>query len=61
MHVYPSMLPDAETIKQTQVKARPLPIEPWVAANVSRLWKGIQANIKSSIVSGKLAQRRNDQ
>jgi len=55
------MLPDAETIRQAQVKARPLPIEPWVAANLSRLWKGIQTNIRTSIASGKLAQRRNAQ
>jgi hypothetical protein len=62
-----SMLPSAEHIKQQQSKQYPLPIEPWVAANLSRLWQDMRTHIKATTASGianasgTLAQPRNDQ
>jgi hypothetical protein len=61
------MLPSAEYIKQQQSKQYPLPIEPWVAANLSRLWQDMRKHIKATIASGiaiasdTQAQPRNDQ
>lgn len=63
------MLPSAEHIKQQQSKQYPLPIEPWVAANLSRLWQDMRTHIKATMVnasgianaSGTQAQLRNDQ
>jgi len=61
------MLPSAESIKQQQSKQYPLPIEPWVAANLSRLWQDMRTHIKTTIASGSVtasdtqAQPRNDQ
>ena len=46
------MLPSAEHIKQQQSKQYALPIEPWVAANVSRLWQGMKKHIQHTIASG---------
>jgi hypothetical protein len=42
-------LPSAEQIRMTEAKARPLPIEPWVAAGFSRLWQTMKQNIRQSI------------
>lgn len=53
------MLPSAEQIRQNQSKQYPLPIEPWVAANLSRLWQGMRKHIKattSATASGTQAQ-----
>lgn len=60
------MLPSAESIKQQQSKQYPLPVEPWVAANLSRLWQDMRTHIKTTttgsvIASGTQAQPRNDQ
>ncbi len=55
------MLPSAEQIQQTESKARPLPIEPWVAAYLSRVWKDLKQNIQGSIASGTLVPPRTDQ
>ena len=64
------MLPSAEHIKQQIPKQYSLPVEPWVAANMSRLWqdtkKHIQATATASatgqtIVSGTQVPPRNDQ
>lgn len=46
------MLPSADDIRQIESKARPLPVEPWVAAGLSRLWQSMKKNIHASIVSG---------
>lgn len=57
-----SMLPSAEYIKQQQSKAYPLPIEPWVAANLSRLWQDMKKHIQATTtVSDTQAQPRTDQ
>jgi hypothetical protein len=67
-----TMLPSAEYMKQQQAKAYPLPIEPWVAANLSRLWQDMKAHIRVTTTatatasglanaSGTQAQPRNDQ
>lgn len=45
------MLPTPEEIKQTEPRTRPLPVEPWVAANLSRLWQSMKKNIQASIAS----------
>ena len=62
------MLPSAEHIKQQIPKQYSLPVEPWVAANMSRLWqdmkKHIQATATASCLataSGRQAQPRSDQ
>lgn len=66
------MLPSAESIKQQQSKQYPLPVEPWVAANLSRLWQDMRTHMKTTIASGSTvsgsviasdtqAQPRNDQ
>jgi hypothetical protein len=58
------MLPSAESIKQQQSKQYPLPVEPWVAANLSRLWQDMRKHIKMTIAvsaSDTQAQPRNDQ
>jgi hypothetical protein len=55
------MLPSAEHIKQQQSKQYSLPIEPWVAANLSRLWQDMRTHIKATIASDTQAQPRNDQ
>ena len=46
------MLPTAEQIRAHESKAKPLPVEPWVAANLSRLWQSMKKNIETSIASG---------
>ncbi len=57
MHVpKQTMLPSAEEIKQTEPKTRPLPIEPWVAAHLSRVWQAMKKNISDSIAVGTQAQ-----
>lgn len=38
----------AEDIRQTESKERPLPIEPWVAAHLSRLWQSMKKNITAA-------------
>lgn len=61
------MLPTAEHIRAQESKPKPLPIEPWVAANLSRLWQSMKKNIETSIASGSAiasgtqAQPRSDQ
>lgn len=37
-----------EEIRQTESKQRPLPIEPWVAAQLSRVWQSMKKNITAS-------------
>ena len=55
------MLPTPDEIRQTESKERPLPIEPWVAAGLSRLWQTMKKNITDSIVSGTQEPPRNVQ
>ena len=55
------MLPSAESIKQQQAKQYPLPIEPWVAANLSRLWQDMKKHMQHTIASGNQVPPRNDQ
>jgi hypothetical protein len=50
------MLPTADEISQAESKERPLPIEPWVAANLSRLWQTMKKQIQETIASGKQVQ-----
>jgi hypothetical protein len=50
------MLPSPEDIRSLQSKSRPLPIEPWVAAELSRLWQSIRTNLEASIAAGTQAQ-----
>lgn len=52
------MLPKAEEIQQLESKPMPLPIEPWVAAHLSRLWQGMKKNIQISIAVDKQAKGR---
>ena len=42
------MLPTAEEIKQSESRERPLVIEPWIAANLSRLWQTMKKNIQQT-------------
>jgi hypothetical protein len=46
------MLPPPETIRESESKARPLPVEPWVAANLSRVWQSMKTHIQQTTVSG---------
>lgn len=46
----------AEEISSSESKERPLPIEPWVAAGLSRLWQSMKKNIQETIVSDSAAQ-----
>jgi len=66
------MLPSAESIKQQEAKVYSLPIEPWVAANLSRLWQDMKTHIRvtttatasatgQTIVFGTQAQPRSGQ
>jgi hypothetical protein len=58
------MLPAPEVIRHAEGKARPLPIEPWVAANLSRLWQSMKKHIEQTTVptaSDTQAQPRTDQ
>jgi hypothetical protein len=55
------MIPKAEEIQQFESKPRPLPVEPWVAAGISRLWQSMKKNIQISIDAGKQAQHRSVQ
>ena len=55
------MLPSPEVIRESEVKERPLPIEPWVAAGFSRLWQAMKKHIKETTVSDMQAQPRNAQ
>lgn len=48
-------LPSAEAISRIETKERPLPIEPWLAAGLSRLWQGMKKHIQASIVADSLA------
>ena len=53
------MLPSPEVIRESEAKARPLPIEPWVAANLSRVWQSMKQHIQQTtvpIASGTQAQ-----
>jgi len=45
------MLPPPEIIRESESKARPLPVEPWVAANLSRLWQSMKTHIQRTTVS----------
>lgn len=54
-------LPSAEAIQQLESKKRPLPVEPWVLAEVSRMWQRMKTNIHESIVSGTAVQPHSDQ
>lgn len=44
------MLPTPEVIRHAEGKSRPLPIEPWVAANLSRLWQSMKKHIEQTTV-----------
>jgi len=44
------MLPTPEEIRQTESRERPLLIEPWIAAHLSRLWQTMRKNIQETIV-----------
>ena len=46
------MLPTPEEIRQTESRERPLIIEPWIAAHLSRLWQSMKKNIQDTTVSG---------
>jgi hypothetical protein len=47
-------LPPAEQILQEESHPRPLSIEPWVAAYLSRVWQDRKKQISNSIVFGSL-------
>jgi hypothetical protein len=55
------MLPSPETIRETQSNPRPLRIEPWVAANLSRLWQSMKIHLQTTIASGNQEQPRSGQ
>lgn len=57
--VYP--LPSAESIQQLEPKQRPLPVEPWVVAELSRVWQSMKKNIQHSIVSDTAVRPHTDQ
>lgn len=48
------MLPSAEEIRTIPSKPRPLPLESWVPAELSRLVQSIRKNVEASIVAGTL-------
>lgn len=43
-------LPTADQISMEMSKERPVSIQPWVAAQLSDLWKQMKTNIHQSIV-----------
>ncbi len=49
-------LPSAEAISRVEAKERPLPIEPWLAAGLSRLWQDMKKHIRGSIAAGTQVQ-----
>lgn len=55
------MIPSPEEIRQTESKERPLPIEPWVAAHLSRLWQTMKKNIQAASAAGKQEQPHTSQ
>ena len=54
-------LPTAEQIAQDESKPRPLPLEPWVAVYLGRLWKQVEAQLRGSTAAGTLVPPRTDQ
>ena len=54
-------LPSAEHILQHESKPRPLPMEPWALAELSRVWQSVKKNIQTSIAAGRLVPPRTDQ
>lgn len=46
------MLPTPEEIRQTESRERPLVIEPWIAAHLSRLWQSMKKNIQQTTAAG---------
>jgi hypothetical protein len=55
------MLPSADQIRMIEGKPRPLRIEPWVAAHLSRVWQSMKKNIETSIAVGTQEQPRSVQ
>jgi len=55
------MLPTADHIRSLESKPRPLRIEPWVAAHLSRVWQSMKKQIEASIVSDSSTQRSSAQ
>ena len=49
------MLPTPEEIRQSESRERPLSIEPWIAAHLSRVWQTMKKNIQQTIISDSLA------
>lgn len=45
-------LPSAEHISQEEAKPRPLPVEPWVLAYLSRVWQDQKKHLRDTIASG---------
>lgn len=50
------MLPSPEVIRETPSVERPLPIEPWVAAGLSRLWQAMKKHIEQTTVADSSAR-----
>jgi hypothetical protein len=44
------MIPSPDVIRETQSNPRPLRIEPWVAANLSRLWQSMKVHLQKTTV-----------
>jgi hypothetical protein len=42
-------LPSAESIQSLESKGRPLVVEPWMAAHLSRVWQSIKVNVEGSV------------
>ena len=42
-------VPSAESIRSLESKGRPLEVEPWMAAHLSRVWHSIKVNLEGSI------------
>lgn len=42
-------LPSAEAIRSYESKGRPLEIEPWMAAHLSRVWQAMKTNVEGEV------------
>lgn len=44
-----NQLPSVESIQSLESKGRPLQVEPWMAAHLSRVWQSIKVNVEGEV------------
>jgi hypothetical protein len=42
-------VPSAESIRSLESKGRPLQVEPWMAAHLSRVWQSMKVHVEAGI------------